>query len=420
MRQRIAYAGLLTFTVLLYLRPNEWLPIGTFPIVKIVTLGTLAALFLEQVSEGRPFSIMPREFKHLLGLGLLMVLSIPMGLNPGDSFAGFTNDFLKVLLIFMLMINVTSSLSRLRRLLQVTILCGTVIAVGSIGKYVSGENLADGYRATGIVSGIFGNPNDLALALNLLLPIAIAQLLSARGPGKALFTFCTGALALGVLVTYSRAGVVTLGVLTIVLLWHLHRRYPVVPPITAGALVLLVLVAPGSFWTRIFTVFDASRDASAAESSEIRWSLLQRSIEVAGFNPIRWLFGVGVDNFHFVSIHEKVHHNSYAQVFNEVGLPAPVLYVIFLFGLIRTTGRIARAFADVHGRRHIWLMAVALQTSLIAYAVGSMFASTAYVWYLYYIGGFAVCLKMLVLASVRRAERTEVPTRVWNLRRLQY
>ncbi len=411
----------MTFTILLYLRPNEWLPIGTFPIVKIVTLVALAALFLEQLGEGRPFSIMPKEFKYLLGIALLMVISIPIGLSPGDSFAGFTNDFLKVVLIFMLMINVVSSLSRLRRLLHVTVLCGTFIAVGSIGRYASGENLADGYRATGIVGGIFGNPNDLALALNLLLPIAIVLLLSGRSPaGKLLFAFCAATLALGVLVTYSRAGVMTLGALGIVLLWHLHRRYPIVLPIAAGAVIILVIVAPGSFWTRIFTVFDASADPSAAQSSELRWALLQRSIEVAGLNPIRWMLGVGVDNFHIVSVGELVQHNSYAQMFNEVGLPALVLYLMFLFGLIRTTGRIAGAFAGVRGRRNIWLIAVGLQTSLVAYAVGSMFASTAYLWYLYYIAGFSVCLKMLVLASIKKVERTEVPRRVWNLRRLQY
>ena len=56
-------------------------------------------------------------------------------------------------------------------------------------------------------------------------------------------------------------------------------------------------------------------------------SLLQRSLEAAGFNPIRWMFGVGIDNFHIVSIHEKVQHNSYLQVFNEVGLPALIFYL---------------------------------------------------------------------------------------------
>jgi hypothetical protein len=344
-----------------------------------------------------------------------------MGLDPSDSFDGFTNDFLKVLLIFMLTINVVSSLSRLRRLLQVTVLCGTFIAVGSIGRYASGENLADGYRAQGIVGGIFGNPNDLALALNLLLPIAIALVLSARTPGgKALFTFCAAGLALGVLVTYSRAGVMTLGALAIILVWHLRRRYSAVLPLAAGALLILMVVAPGSFWSRIFTVFDASADRSAAESSELRWALLQRSIEVAGFNPIRWTVGVGVGNFHIVSVHELVQHNSYLQIFNEVGLPACILYSTFLFSLIRTTGRIASAFAGVRNRRQIWLLALALQTSLIAYAVGSLFASVAYLWYLYYIAGFAVCLKMIILSSLKKVERTEVPRRVWNLRRLRY
>jgi hypothetical protein len=421
LRQRIAYGGLLTFTILLYLRPNEWLPIGTFPIVKIVTLVALAALFLEQLSDGRPFSVMPKEFKYLLGLAALMVLSIPMGLAPGDSFDGFTNDFLKVLLIFMLTINVVSSLSRLRRLLQVTVLCGTFIAVGSIGMYASGENLADGYRAQGIVGGIFGNPNDLALALNLLLPIAIALFLSGRTPGgKVLFAFCAASLALGALVTYSRAGVMTLGVLSVMLVWHLRRRYQAVLPLAVGAVLLLVVLAPGSFWSRIFTVFDASTDASAAQSSELRWALLQRSLEVAGFNPIRWTVGVGIGNFHIVSVHELAQHNSYLQIFNEVGLPALILYAMFLFGLIRTTGRIAKAFAGVRNRQQIWLMAVGLQISLVAYAVGSFFAPVVYLWYLYYIAGFAVCLKMLVLASIKKVERAEVPRRVWNLRRLQY
>jgi hypothetical protein len=65
-------------------------------------------------------------------------------------------------------------------------------------------------------------------------------------------------------------------------------------------------------------------------------------------------------------------------------------------------------------------LALALQTSLIAYAVGSLFASVAYLWYLYYIAGFAVCLKMIILSSLKKVERTEVPRRVWNLRRLRY
>ena len=47
----VAYAGLILFTVLLYVRPNDLLPIGTFPIVKIMTIGTLVAFFVERLTR---------------------------------------------------------------------------------------------------------------------------------------------------------------------------------------------------------------------------------------------------------------------------------------------------------------------------------------------------------------------------------
>ena len=419
-RQAFAYGGLIFFTVLLYFRPNEWLPIGTFPLVKIVALASLAGLFIVQISEGRPLSLMPRELKLLLGLAALMVVSMAIGLDPSASFEGFTNDFLKVLLIFVLMINVVNSFKRLRRLIEVTVVCGALLALGSLVQFARGQNLGDGFRASGIVGGMFGNPNDLALSLNILLPIAVCLALSRPAIAVKLFYWgCAGFLGLAVLVSYSRAGFLTVAIVGLSLMWRLRRRYPAFLALGVMAALVVVLVAPGSFWARVFTVFDSSGDAQAAQSSELRWSLLQRALEVAGFNPQRWLLGVGISNFHIVSVRELAQHNAYLQMFNEVGLPAFILYTVFLFGLIRAMGRIARAYERDRAHRHVWLLAVSLQVSLIAYAVGSFFAPVAYLWYLYYVAGFAVCLKMLVVASNRGRQR--VPRKeqsgVWYLRR---
>jgi putative inorganic carbon (HCO3(-)) transporter len=421
-RQSFAYGGLLVFTVLLYLRPNEWFPLlGTFPVVKIIAIVSLIALFMVQISEGRPLSVMPREFKLLLGLTGLMVLSIPFGMDAGDSLGAFTDVYLKVLLIFVLMINVVNSFKRLRRLLEVTVLCGTALAIGTLVQYAQGLNMSDGFRAQGIVGGAFGNPNDLALALNIMLPIAIGLALSRPAPAtKAFYWACTGLLGLTVLVSYSRAGFLTVVLIGVLLMFRLGRKYPAFLGLGVAALLVVVLVAPPSFWARVFTVFDSSGDAQAAQSSELRWSLLQRSLEVAGFNPRRWLFGVGMNNFHIVSVHELAQHNAYLQMFNEVGLPAIIIYVMFLFGLIRTMGRIAKAYERDRAHRHVWLMAISIQISLIAYAVGSFFAPVAYLWYLYYVAGFAVCLKLLVLASRRNRQQPapqEASRGVWYLRR---
>jgi hypothetical protein len=419
--QSFSYAGLLLFTVLLYLRPNEWLPIGNFPIVRIVALAALGAFFVEQISNGRPFSIMPREFKYLLILGGLMILGIPIGLNPSDSFNKFTEEFLRVFLIFMLTINVVTSFRRLLQLLEVIVFCGTVIAIGTLGRYASGENLAEGFRATGLVGGIFGNPNDLALALNILLPISIGLAMIRRNLlRRVLYWGCAGCLAVATLAAFSRAGFLTLVATGGFLLMKVGRRYPVLWALALAGSLVLVMFSPGAFWTRIFTVFDTAGDAGAGQSGEIRWELIKRSIEVAGFNPVRWTFGVGVGNFHIVSNWERVHHNSYLQVFNEVGLPAVIVYLTFLITVIRTSGRIAKAYEGVRGHRQVWLSAIMIESALVAYAIGSFFASVAFLWYLYYPAAFAVCLKLFVLRSVRKAAPDEVPRRVWNLRRIQH
>ena len=419
-RQSFAYGGLIVFTILLYFRPNEWLPIGTFPLVKIVALSSLAGLFIVQISEGRPLSLMPRELKLLLGLTGLMLVSMAVGLDPASSFDSFTNDFLKVLLIFVLMVNVVNTFKRLRRLIEVTVVCGTLLAFGSLVQFARGQNLGDGFRATGIVGGMFGNPNDLALSLNILLPLAIGLALSRPAIAVKLFYWsCAGLLGLATLVSYSRAGFLTLAVVGLFLMVRLRRRYPAFLALGVTAALVVVLVAPGSFWARVFTVFDSSGDAQAAQSSELRWSLLWRALEVAGFNPQRWLLGVGISNFHIVSVRELAQHNAYLQIFNEVGLPAFILYAMFIFGLIRAMGRIARAYERDRAHRHVWMLAVSLQISLVAYAVGSFFAPVAYLWYLYYVAGFAVCLKILVLASNRRRQPApqKEQGRVWYLRR---
>jgi hypothetical protein len=419
-RHAVAYGGLLLFTLLLYLRPNEWLPIGTFPIVKIVGIGALVAFFVTQVTDGRPISVMPRELKLLLGLAALMLLSAAFGLDPGTSLETFSDTFLKALLIFILMVNVVTSFRRLLRLLELTVLSGTFIALGSIIIFARGENLAEGFRAGGLVGGIFGNPNDLALALNILVPIAVGLALSRRQPLlKLLYLGCAAGLAVGGLVTYSRAGLLTAGVMSAFLLVKLGRRYPLAWGVAATGLVGLMVIAPGMFWGRVLTLF--SGETSAAQSAEIRWSLLQRSIEVAGFNPLRWSLGVGMNNFHIVSVHEYVNHNAYLQVFNEVGLPAAIIYLLVLVLAIHGMGRVAKAYDHARAYRHVWVTAIAIQASLVAYAVGSLFASVAYLWYVYYATGFAVCLRRISSESAPQpASLTEAPCRVWYLRRLQH
>ena len=416
--QDFAYAGLILFTIMLYVRPNELLPIGTFPIVKIITIGTLVAFFIERFGQGGPISVMPKPFKYLLTVAGLSILSIPFGLDPGNSFTAFTDLFLKILLVFLLAINVVTSFRRLRLLMEVTVLSAASLGVRVLFDYAQGINLVEGVRAGGPIGSILRNPNDLALAMNVLLPIALVLGLKRRHPFVNLLYFgCAAVFALTIVVTQSRSGFITIVVAGAFFLAQIGRRYPAAWVI--GALGALAFLASGP--GRVFTIFDASDgNLSAAESGTARWELVKRSIEVAGANPVRWLFGVGLENFSIVSVKDQVSHNSYLQVFNEIGLPAMVFYILFLASVIRITGRIAKRSGRARGYRQVWLTAVAIQTSLVAYAVGSFFASVAFHWYVYYPAAFAVCLHQFLARTERLPAQREVTSRVWYLRRVQH
>jgi hypothetical protein len=414
----VAYAGLILFTVLLYVRPNDLLPIGTFPIVKIMTIGTLAAFFIERLLMGGPLSVMPRPFKYLLALGGFVVLSIPVGLDPSASFTAFTDTFLKTLLVFLLMINVVTSFRRLRLMMEVTVLSGAFVALISVADFIQGKNLVGEGRATGAVGGIFGNPNDLALAMNVLLPLAIGLALSRPSPfTRLVYGGCAALFALTIMVTYSRSGFVAIVAAGAFLLVKVRRRYPAALAVGALAAAALFVSSPG----RVFTLFQGSGDnASAAESASARWELVKRSIEVAGANPVRWIFGVGIDNFGIVSHHDQANHNAFLQVFNEAGLPAMIFYVLFLSSAFRITGLISKRYRKGREYRQVWLTAISIQTSLVAYVVGSVFASVAFLWYVYYPAAFAVCLQQLLAHAERLPTQREVTPRVWYLRRVQH
>jgi hypothetical protein len=407
---------LILFTVLLYLRPNDLLPIGEFPIVKIMTIGTLVAFVIERLSLRGPLSVMPRPFKYLLALAVMAILSIPLGLDPLASFTAFTDAFLKALLVFTLMINAVTSFRRLRLLMEVTVLSGAVVAAMSLSNFIQGKNLLAG-RATGAV-GFFDNPNDLALAMNVLLPLAIGLGVSRPSPfSKLLYLVCAALFAATTAVTYSRSGFLAMVIAGAFLLVKVHRRYPAAWAV--GALAAAVLFASSP--SRVFTLFaGGGANASAAESANLRWDIVKRSIAVAGGNPIRWVFGVGIGNFNIVSIHDQASHNSFLQVFNEIGLPALICYTLFLWSVFRITGVLSERYRKARGYREVWLTATTIQASLVAYTVGSVFGSVAFLWYVYYPAAFAVCLQQLLGRAERLPAQRKVTPRVWDLRRVQH
>jgi hypothetical protein len=86
-----------------------------------------------------------------------------------------------------------------------------------------------------------------------------------------------------------------------------------------------------------------------------------------------------------------------------MGATALVCYTLFIVTPLRKLGQIVRETFEPRVRSHCYYLAVGLQASLLGYMVSSFFLSVAYVWYIYYLVGFAVCLRRLYEAETGKA-----------------
>src|SRR5215510_5477109 len=105
--QKLAFAGLFVFTLLLYARPQELFSsaLGELPLVKFVALGTLMAYVAGKIGKHERFTIWPLEMKMLAIIVFLGVMLTPVAFRPERSIEMLTDTFFKVIIIFVLMVN---------------------------------------------------------------------------------------------------------------------------------------------------------------------------------------------------------------------------------------------------------------------------------------------------------------------------
>jgi O-antigen ligase len=401
----LTYASLLLFTVILYLRPAELYPSPlTASIAFYVGTFTLAVFFTSQLMLEGNLTARPREVNLLLLFCLFGLLSIPLALDPGMAWETFSGVFIRCVVIFVVMVNAVRTQARLRGMLLVALSTALVLSAKGVNDYRLGNLTVEGYRVGGVGEGIFGNPNDLALFLVTVLPVTFAMLLGSRSIFGKLFYAASSLLMLGaVVVTFSRGAFLGLATAMGLMAWKVGRRN------RAGVVVLGVLclvgflaLAPGEYLIRLLSIFIPGLDPVG--SSDMRQQIFWRSVWTAIVNPLN---GIGMGNFPLVSLRNLVSHNSYTQVAAEMGLPALAVYLMFLLTPFKALSVIERQNYEDRRRSRFYYLAVGLQASLVGYAINSFFASVAYVWYVYYVVGYAVCLRRIYESEGARLAASE-------------
>jgi putative inorganic carbon (hco3(-)) transporter len=288
----------------------------------------------------------------------------------------------------------------LKGLLLLAIAVSCWLSLGALNDYRLGLLTVEGYRVAGVGGGIFGNSNDMAFHLVTIMPIAIALIFAARGVIRKVVFAVSVALMIGaIVVTYSRGaflgGLVALGFLA----WKLGRSNRLTIFVLGAVVLLLFLaLAPGNYSVRLLSIFVPSLDPVG--SSGARQGELFRSLYVAIRHPA---FGVGMGNYASeMSYAGLVTHNAYTQVASEMGMTALAIYTMFVVTPLKRLGQIARETLVARANSRYYYLAVGLQASLLAYLVSSFFASVAYLWYVYYLVAYAVCLRRIYESETGR------------------
>jgi probable O-glycosylation ligase (exosortase A-associated) len=288
------------------------------------------------------------------------------------------------------------------------ILWTITLSLGFYGVKFGLHGILRGGRILQGPGGMMLDNNDLCLAMAMNIPLLffMGRTVQVRWQRR----FCYVALALtGVTVvcTLSRGGFLTMCLAGLLILLNLRKR--VMPWLIAGAVIGLALIAlPEDARKRLQTLENPEQEGSAA-GRLYAWKV---GLSMVKSNPF---FGVGFEGFlsNFrrydqvqAQSHDQVNsvrvaHNTYVQVWAELGTPAAVSFLAMLataIGCLRRTrkmiqrARAGPAFDELLGYADM------IQISLICFMFGANFLNRAHFDLMYHL----VALSTVVLAVTRK------------------
>ncbi|MGH9370900.1 MAG: hypothetical protein ACRD15_05160, partial [Vicinamibacterales bacterium] len=160
----LAFLGLLAFTAVLFFRPQDVVyALRPLHLAELTATFALAALIWGRMNKGLPPSRYVPELAGVVALGAVILLTAPFSVWMGGAIGTFTDLYIKVVLIFVLMVNTLTTTKRVERFTWLIVMALGYLAFRAVFDYARGVNLVENGRVQGAVGGIFRNPNDLAL-----------------------------------------------------------------------------------------------------------------------------------------------------------------------------------------------------------------------------------------------------------------
>ena len=385
------WLGVLALAVFAYLNPHRyaWGFSRSFPVYFIVFVATAVGLFLNnQDRQPFPWTRETKLFVLLLVWFTLTTLWFP------DVPLAARNQWIKVMKIYIGIFPtfwLINSKERLHWLvITIAVSFGLVGLKGGVFALGTGFN----YRVWGPDNTFYGGNNEIAMALNMMLPLFV---LCAKEVKHTIITYFFYSLFFfsicSILASRSRGGFLALCAVLGSMILTGKKKWLAIPILLVGLFAFLPIM-PEAWFERMHTIKNYEEDASAMGRLDV-W---EYAIDRAYDNP---LTGGGFETFRN---HTRDVHSAYFEILGEHGFVALALWLSLLFGTMVALQRLRKQALQVEGFSWIPHYAKAIQISLVGYAVGGVFLGTAYWDIFYHLVSLCVVMKVVLHNGIQEGQ----------------
>ncbi|GAB3036111.1 putative O-glycosylation ligase, exosortase A system-associated [Bowmanella dokdonensis] len=384
------YIGVAAWIWIALMAPAEW-AFGfsqTFRLnLTIVLVTGLAYIF---VTKNKKLNFNAVHFWVMM-FGFWTLLSTAMNLNIDSAWVwGYWTQFVKILLLFLFITLV------IRKKLHVdTLVWAIVLAISAYAAMEAVKFILSGgsHRIIGR-AGIISDRNDLAVAINMCIPLVIYLIQTTEH--KQLRLGLWGILVLNIISivgTYSRGGFIGLTILAIAFWWKSKHKL-ILAMIAALMLPVLYANAPAEWKERQSTVSTAATEDGSFIGRLWAWKVstliaLDNPLTGGGFgavmDPVLWPYyapytpGFGpIDTPPIPDrVVPKAAHNIFMQVLGDHGFVGLLFFIMILLSMLWTNRRNKLA-AKKEGATWCVKLSDALTLSMVGYAITGCNVSLAY------------------------------------------
>jgi O-antigen ligase len=382
------FQALRAFLFFLYANLALWIPAAERirPAQLVVVTGFVLLLVESTVSRRGLSLVWPHShlMLALLGAAVLSSFTALWGQLAFDS----TVDLAKCVAVFFLITETVTRPERLRAILWMMVLGGFFPAMGTLLNWEHGAT--EEGRAGWL--GIFGNPNDVAYSLVILVPLAwgVARLSGARG--KLAATLAVFTYVAAIYTTFSRGGL--LGLATVVIVLALRTRSHLMRLMTF-ILVPLAFFVSTYFWTRAEGSFNS---LGSDPTFNQRVITVKAGLAMLADHP---LLGVGLGcsiigfdtyvPYGALTSKSLIVHNTFVQALAELGLLGGIPFLLLVYRSLTAAHGLARAPRDEDRA----VFGAALEAALIGFVMCGLSSGQVLSWFPYILFGLVAAARRL-------------------------